>query len=649
MNIGVYMKKIMTIILLGVLLVSGLTASNASKPEYITENKTETIAISELTMDEAGTYASLAFPESTSQLMNPGEPVIPQINRVYLLPFQSQGIRVSVDFSQPTTYQLYKFLRPAPEPQIDGVQKDTLVTPLEEVYQSPQLYPANSFTYKTSTGLSGEQHVVFLSVTIYPVRYSPLENTLLVSKESTISVTYEQPIQPKLFPNDFDLLIIAPAQFEAALQPLVDHKNSFGMNTTLVTLETISDEMTTGRDDAENVKLYIKNATEELGITYVLLVGGMTYQKEQWIFPVRYTNNHVGVGFELGVLSDLYFADLYKDNGSAFEDWDSNGNGIFAEYTNTSKDIIDGSPDVYVGRLPCRTVKDVQLIVEKIMNYESTPAADEWFKRMILIGGDTYPEAGGVGAYEAELDTNVSASYMTGFEFERLWASTGMLTGQESVEQAINTGAGFIHCAGHANPSTLVTHPPLNKTEKITILRMYNIPPMNAFYALFYQGKGLSGFFQALREQWMPRLSNGEKQPIVVVGGCHNSQFNVTPINIREYGFAYAYGWGIHAPKCWSWWLTSKENGGAIATMGNTGLGMGLEGFDYPNGLDGWLLPRFFYNYGQLSRHHVGEAHSAAIADYVNEFDINVDDKDRQMVEQWILLGDPSLMIGGYA
>ena len=92
----------------------------------------------------------------------------------------------------------------------------------------------------------------------------------------------------------------------------------------------------------------------------------------------------------------------------------------------------------------------------------------------------------------------------------------------------------------------------------------------------------------------------------------------------------------------------SKEDGGAIATMGNTGLGMGIGGFDYPTGLDGWLLPRFFYNYGQLGRQYVGEAHSAAIADYVNEFNINQGDADRQMVEQWILLGDPSLMIGGY-
>ena len=147
--------------------------------------------------------------------------------------------------------------------------------------------------------------------------------------------------------------------------------------------------------------------------------------------------------------------------------------------------------------------------------------------------------------------------------------------------------------------------------------------------------------------------------------GCHNFQMvknnqllssaDVITVSstsrhriLRTYGFSRAYGYGIHAPKCWSWWLTSKADGGAIATMGNTGLGMGLGGFDYPSGLDGWLLPRFFYNYGQLGQHHVGEAHSAAIADYVNEFNINTGDADRQMVEQWILLGDPSLMIGGY-
>ena len=317
-----------------------------------------------------------------------------------------------------------------------------------------------------------------------------------------------------------------------------------------------------------------------------------------------------------------------------FEDWDSNENDIFAEYRPTGKDIIDGIPDVYVGRLACRSKREVTTLVNKIIDYESSKADDSWFKNMILIGGDTYPDSGHPLGYEAEIDTNVSASYMTGFSFERLWASTGALTGQDVVEQSINDGAGFIHMAGHANPSVLVTHPQ-QKEEKITILRMYNI------YAPLHIN---------------PRLRNKDKLPVVVIGGCHNSQFNVSMRNIllgiRDEGFMEYFNYSFYkmewVPKCFSWWLISKANGGVIAAMGNTGLGMGLPGFDYPNGLDGWLLPRFFYNYGQLGAEHAGAAHSAAVADYALEFDINSDDADRQMIEQWPLLGDPSLMIGGY-
>jgi len=154
-----------------------------------------------------------------------------------------------------------------------------------------------------------------------------------------------------------------------------------------------------------------------------------------------------------------------------------------------------------------------------------------------------------------------------------------------------------------------------------------------------------------------PRLRNNEKQPVIVIGGCHNSQFNVTLKNIQKYGFSHAYGHGIHPPKCFSWYLSSLKDGGGIATMGNTGLGMGYPGSNYTAGLDGWLFPRFFYHYGVNENHVLGACFSDAITDYVNEFDINelihshAEDGPgaiRQMVEQWELFGDPSLQIGGY-
>ena len=89
-----------------------------------------------------------------------------------------------------------------------------------------------------------------------------------------------------------------------------------------------------GRDSAEELKYFIKNSVENWGVTYVLLVGGRYggISTERWLIPVRYS--HLYDGGESSFLSDLYFADIYRyDNGEiVFEDWDSDHNGVFAEW-----------------------------------------------------------------------------------------------------------------------------------------------------------------------------------------------------------------------------------------------------------------------------------------------------------------------------
>ena len=638
------MKKILSIMIIGILIISGLGAvALSNNNEKILKEEIKQVSISTPVIIDNDNYFTIDLNEATSYEMIPGEPEIPKVTKVYVIPFGSTVKEVNVDFSQVKKISLSKQIKPAQEPLIDGKEYNKEFIKSDEIYSSSDLYPVFKYNYKTNTGIYGKERVVFINVHCYPVRYSPSKNMLFYNDNFEIKIEYEEPANPILFPDEYDLLIISPSEFSDELQRLVDFKNDHNMRTYLVNLDEIYSEFTDGRDKQENIKLFIKNEIEEKGIIYVLLVGGMIGQQFEWYLPVRYAHSPS----EEAYISDLYFSDIYKENGTAFEDWDSNGNGKFAEYSGFKKDVIDGIPDIHIGRLPCRDLDQVITMVNKIISYEKGPADESWFKNMLLIGGDTYPDSGHPDGYEAEIDTNLSASYMDGFEFERLWASLGTLTGQEDVERAINDGAGFIHMAGHANPSILVTHPP-NENKKITILHMYNLPILNAL-GMIQRRKGFDRFLEELMKPRFPTLTNNEKQPVILVGGCHNSQFNTSLLNIIEDGFMHAYGWGEFVPKCWSWWLTSKENGGAIATIGNTGLGMGLPGFNYVNGLDGWLYPRFFYNYRQLGRQHVGEAHSAAIADYVNEFDINMDGEDRQMIQQWALLGDPSLMLGGYS
>ncbi len=666
------MKKLLPILIVGVLILSGLGAvALTNNNQKNTGIKNESIVVSKPTIEDAGNYVRMKLPESTSSILDAGKPMLPVITKVFTLPFGSKIKNVDVSFTEEHEIELSREIQPCPKalPMIAGMKVTTELVKDLAIYQSAELYPPKRYSYSAGVGLDGEDHVIYLSVRCFPVRYSPAQNKIYYSENIDLEIIYELPENPMLFPDKYDLLIIAPKVFSNALQPLINHKNSFGVKTILKTVEDIYSQYN-GYDKQEEIKYCIKDAIESWGISHVLLVGGMKGQKYEWYLPVRYTNNHAGKPLETGFISDLYYADIYKieDNETVFEDWDSNGNKIYAEfisvYNETSKlyelidkDILDCRPDVNVGRLACRSISEVNMLVDKIIKYEESPANPDWFNRFLLMAGDTYPNEEDPDAFEAEIDTDLSASYMEGFEIVRLWTSLGTLTGQADAEREINNGAGFIHMAGHANPSVLVTNKPKGG-GRVIILQMYNMPFLNAFWALFYQGKGIIGALQKLMEPRNPDIHNGNKLPIVVIGGCHNSQINVTRRNILTQGLTRAYGYGVHGPKCFSWYLSTVKNGGVIASMGNTGLGMGLPGFNYTEGLDGWLFPRFFYNYGVNGKEILGDSYSAAITDYANEFDVNeiytpTEEEGpgamRQMIEQWELLGDPSLKIGGYS
>lgn len=638
---GIPIKKTSILLLVLILIGSSFSATALFEQQQfpnLTEENLQLVVSSPVLSTEES-FTTVEIKEATSTLLHSGEPMLPKITKTFALPIGSKVTDTIIHHSSPTTFQIESQVIPAPEPMIDGQTSPEKRSINKAVYEKDGLYPSEPFSIHQHVGLKDGERVLFHTVHAYPVRYNPVQNTLLYTESIDIEIEYIPSTNQNSVnsADEQDLLIIYPELFTEEIQPLIQHKNEFNMRTYGKTVEEIYTEYTQGRDNQENIKLAIKDEIESKGITYVLLFGGLNGQSRNWFIPVRY-----GHSIHESYVTDLYYADIYKteNNQILFEDWDSNGNGIFAEFDESIQDNIDGAPDVYVGRLACRSEEEATTLVNKIITYEQTKAAESWFNHMLLIGGDTYPYDGNYTGCEAEIDTNLSASHMDGFTFSRLWASTGTLTGQQVVEDAINDGAGLIHMAGHANPASLVTHPPFNKSENIIIMQMYNfLDPFNVF----------------------PKLTNEEKLPVIVVGGCHNSQFNVTLLNLikgfRDFGIKgmffqkpYQFYHMEWVPECWSWWLTSKPDGGAIATMGNTGLGMGIGGQDYVTGLDGWLFPRFFYHYGQEDEHFVGMAHSSAITDYVNEFDINSveESEDRQMIQQWALLGDPSLMIGGY-
>jgi len=439
----------------------------------------------------------------------------------------------------------------------------------------------------------------------------------------------------------YDLLIITACEYREALQPLVHHKESVGVKTKLVTLSEVYDQMYwQGRDKPEKIKYFIKNAYDEWGIHYVMLVGDFTKM------PIRYcynADNNTGY-FEPCFISELYYADLYDKNGN-FSSWDTNNNGVFGEwFGETAEDYgIDLYPDVSVGRLACPTEDEVRTMVRKIITYETTTYGQEWFKRLVTVAGDTYPESLNPNwtGNEGEVTAQCVIDNMTGFTPTNLWTSDGSLSGTKDVMNAISAGCGFLFFEGHANPYRWSTHP-TNDAET---------------------------WINGINCRDMLKLRNKEMLPICIVGGCHNNEFDVTPYNImkglRDKGFRYFsiknmpadesfwhYTW-IY--ECWGWRLASVSKGGSIATIGCTGLGMSKEDKQSFSGAGDFMDPQFFYEYGTNGTDILGVAWANCINNYLNAYPINWSTLaahdfaiDAKTVQQWAMFGDPSLKIGGY-
>jgi hypothetical protein len=108
--------------------------------------------------------------------------------------------------------------------------------------------------------------------------------------------------------------------------------------------------------------------------------------------------------------------------------------------------------------------------------------------------------------------------------------------------------------------------------------------------------------------------------------------------------------YGTLVPEAFSWRLVRNPHGGAIATMGNTGLGYGMPGIDLTTGGgDSWITIEFFKQYGTEGLDVLGQAYQQTLTNYVNTFDMtDLASGHPKSVQQWVLLGDPSLKIGGY-
>ena len=345
--------------------------------------------------------------------------------------------------------------------------------------------------------------------TIFLEQNLPEPHTFLVQTES--STLHPSAIQAsitddlKSTDNGADYVIITHPTLVAASQALADYRAAQGLRSRVVDLQAIYDQFGYGLPDPNAIRDFLRYAYlnwQAPAPLYVLLMGDGNYD---------YKNN--GGYNEINYVPPLlYEIDPWINQTSA----DNRYAAIIGE------DIL---PDLYIGRLPVKSVQEVQAVINKITTYESLPA-ENWNRQALLIADNN----------DGSNDFVASSNHLAGLLPEEYSVSrvhygvthTTVDSARARIFDDINAGQGLVQYVGHGAYSS-------------------------------WAGERLLTYAD------VPSLTNANRLSFVLSLDCMDGYF-LFPSKSRDLS-ALAEG------------LVRSANGGAIATFSPAGYGL-VEGHD---------------------------------------------------------------------
>jgi hypothetical protein len=174
-----------------------------------------------------------------------------------------------------------------------------------------------------------------------------------------------------------DLLIISPSEFLTSIQPLVTYRQNQGIRTVVANVQAVYDAKE-GIPDPDAIRDYI--ATAYAGWSprprYVLLVGDGTSD------PRRYVNT------SSQTYIPPYLADVDPISGETA-----------ADNRYAAVDGADTLPDLMLGRLPVNSSAELDLVVQKLIQYDQGLASVKNLNRVIVSDN---PDSAGNFSVEAQ-------------------------------------------------------------------------------------------------------------------------------------------------------------------------------------------------------------------------------------------------------
>ena len=404
-------------------------------------------------IENKGEYDRVSI-ENLSNYGEQGSPVIPFKTAIILLPPDRKVLSVEA-FSMEKVPLYGEFrIEPGikPIPLSSTEKNDEQLN--QSIYNSSDPYPSKLYNIVSIQSLKGYQ---ILILNLYPIQYIPCNGTIFFHSSIEVTVktapvstlenetgkmsvramyedreqvrevvdnpwmvdAYETPA--KKLTILYDYVVITNESLKSSFQPLVDWKNTKGVNSIIVTIQQILGNYS-GYDIQEKIRNFIIDAYTNWGIKYVLLGG------DDEIIPHRGLSAYD----DADIASDLYYACL---DGN----WDNNGNHVYGE---------DGEEDfyaeVYVGRAPVNTPVEASVFVEKTITCERDRPAD-YLSNVLMLAAKLDGGTDG-GITKDMIEGILPPYYLVTKLYERDFTAS-----VESTTNELNAGQYIVNNIGHAN------------------------------------------------------------------------------------------------------------------------------------------------------------------------------------------------------
>jgi len=373
--------------------------------------------------------------------------------------------------------------------ELQGFSSENIL--IYDITDSSQIIKINNLTVNWD---SSSYHVYFENA------LTPSQQFLAIatSKRIVPEIIFDEPTNLSQTDRQADYIFITHEEFYPALLPLLDYRESIGLKTIIVNITDVYDEFNYGIKNPRAIKDFLSHAFynwQSPAPTYVTLVGDASYDYK----------DYTGTGFPDFVPTHLFESNYYNTE-TASDNW----------FACVAGD--DNILDILIGRLAVQSLAEAEILVSKIITYETMPIENNWNRNVLFFADND----DGAEHFAAFSDTVIARKVPPDYNIETVYLNNfaDVNLAKSDLIDKFNQGCLVANYFGHGSIEYLAGEK-LLKTSDIV------------------------------------KFTNENKQPFLVTLSCLNGFFHHAQL-----------------PNCLAEALLKGENGGTIGCLSPSGFAL---------------------------------------------------------------------------